>query len=203
LVLLRDKGVRTCFLAAASWWRGRRRFGILFSRLRLGLSAVVSGSVTAGREICIGECRSLLGWAFLGWSGRRSSEVVVLLVVVFKLVLLDLGVVGGGRRERPALGDPGEVSPAAAGADRPVLPRPWPLFLPEGVYPTHRCVLPRQRIHRRIGFRRCFGRLRAVPPVCKLCVSIADLVVIFLSLGAFLHFQRSAVISLAVSSDFQ
>lgn len=192
LVSFRERGMRAGFPAAASWWRGRRWRGILFSLLCPGMCAAVSGSFNAGGEICTGDCRFEQGWAFLGRFGRRSSDDAVL-VVMFELVLVVLVVDGGARRERPA----------AAGAVLPALPRLLPLILPEGVYPTHRCVLPRRWILQRVGVRRCCGRLRAVSPVCEPCVSFVDLVVIFPSSGAFLHFRRSAVISLAASSDFQ
>lgn len=146
LVLLLDWAERVGFLAAALWWRGRRRLGFCFSPFRSGLRVVFSGSIKADGEICTGVCScwlhgSLQGWALCGSAGWCSSEEAVL-AVSFRLVLMDPVVVRGGRRERPALGDPGEVSPAAAGVDHPVLPRPWPLFIPEGVYPAHRCVFP-------------------------------------------------------------
>lgn len=103
------------------------------------------------------------------------------------LVLLVPLVVGDGRRRRPALMDPGEVGPAAgAGLTRRRLLR-------EGVSLKHRFVFHRRGIHHGVGRRRRSGKLRA--PL--------GLVVIFFSLGAFLHFLCTAVLSLDVSCCFE
>lgn len=205
--LLLDWAVRVGFLAVALWRRGCRRRGFCFSLFRSGLRAAFSGSTKVDEEICTGGCSQRLldglqGWAFLDCADQRSS-VEAVLTVVLMLVLMDPVVGEGGRRKRPALGDPGELSPADAGADLPILPRPWSLFIAEGVYPTHWCVFLRRRFHQRIDLRRCFGKLRAASPVVESCVSCLDLGVIFFSLRALLLSWGFAVIVLAVSGDFQ